>query len=134
MGSGFLRIRKLRGKGIAVALCFFGSSLPTNLSAWPPPIASHWFYCVETETQKQKDSYFSSTFESSADQKDLLHDFSAFIAKEYDVPLEHLTGSCYVVRRYKPDNFANVEEQRAQHMEQSHKQGQNVIATGWSPQ
>jgi hypothetical protein len=124
------------GKAIAACLlCLFATPLLTltNLSARKPPIATHWFYCVETETQKQKDTYFSSTFESSADQKDLLHDFSASISKEYDVSADRLMGLCYAVRRYKPDNFANVEEQRSQHMEQSHKQGQNVIATGWAP-
>ena len=121
-------------KMLAAVLCLW--VLPFSMS---PPAAdaaqeSHWYYCNATEIQNEKNTYFSSTFSSSLDPKTLLGRFSGFITQHYDLPANGLWGSCYGARRYKPDTFASVEEQRSQHMNQSNRRRQTVIPTGWTGQ
>jgi hypothetical protein len=116
----------------AVAFCLCVVPLSTNPQATAAPQESHWYYCNATEIQNEKNTYFSTTFSSSLDPKTLLSHFSDFVAQHYDLPANGLWGSCYGARRYKPDTFASVEEQRSQHMNQSNKHRQNVIPTGWT--
>ena len=93
---------------------------------------ARWYYCNSIEIQNVKNEYFSSTFGSSSHADALVRSFNAYVSEKYDVPANGLKGVCYRARPYKPDTFESVEDQRSQHMAQSQKHGQNVMATGWT--